>query len=61
MPDGVPVLGATGLTVAVKVTGCPKTVGLPEVARVTRELAALTVHHLPGETTVAQVVPGRGG
>ena len=42
VPAGVPVPGATALTVAVKVTAWPKTDGLAEEARVVALLDGLT-------------------
>ena len=43
VPVGVPPLGATAATVAVKITGWPYTEGLTEEARVVAVSAGLTV------------------
>jgi hypothetical protein len=43
LPVGVPTPGATALTVAVKVTACPKTEGLAEDVTAVLVLALLTV------------------
>jgi hypothetical protein len=43
VPDGLPAPGATAVTVAVKVTDCPKTEGLAEDVRLVLVLALLTV------------------
>jgi hypothetical protein len=43
IPVAVPLPGATALTVAVNVTGCPKTDGLADELREVEVLALLTV------------------
>jgi hypothetical protein len=43
LPVGIPVLGATALTVAVKVTDWPNTDGFAELVTVVELLAMLTV------------------
>jgi hypothetical protein len=53
LPDGVPVAGATGLTVAVKVSGCPATAGF------TGELTAVVVDPLPTESDVEPFEPAK--
>src|SRR5689334_16366082 len=54
VPVGVPDPGATGATVAVKVTAWPVTAGLSDEARAIAVAARLTV-----TPTAAEVLPGR--
>src|ERR1700677_4908238 len=51
VPDGVPAAGATGPTVAVKVSGCPATAGFAD------ELTVVVVDPLPTESAVEPFDP----
>ena len=55
MAVGVPAPGATALTVAVKITGCPKTDGFGEETSVVVALALLTVWVRFGEVLVLKL------
>ena len=53
MPAGVPAPGATAVTVAVRVTGCPKTEGLALEARTVPVGGRLTTWLTAAEVEVA--------
>jgi hypothetical protein len=56
VPDGVPALGDTAATVAVNVTGCPKTDGVADDATLVVVLAWLTVCVTVGDVLVVKFV-----